>query len=220
MRTARAILLMLMLSGCSVENVHAPPPRTALPRPLRAPAPDPRETQACFADLARADVRFTPIPDRDFGGGCALLGTVQLLDIGVPVSGIKAMRCGLAREFAGWVRFALVPAARQILGSDLVRVETFGSYACRNTVGTASAYTRLSGHATANAVDVAAFVLADGRRVSVLSGWRSNDPREPEFLRVVHASACRRFGTVLGPEYNEAHQNHFHLEDDHASFCR
>ena len=25
-------------------------------------------------------------------------------------------------------------------------------------------------------------------------------------------AACRHFGTVLGPEANEAHRNHFHLD--------
>ena len=32
------------------------------------------------------------------------------------------------------------------------------------------------------------------------------------FLRRIHAGACRHFGTVLGPEANEAHRNHFHLD--------
>lgn len=32
------------------------------------------------------------------------------------------------------------------------------------------------------------------------------------FLRRIHTGACRHFGTVLGPEANEAHRNHFHLD--------
>lgn len=32
------------------------------------------------------------------------------------------------------------------------------------------------------------------------------------FLRQIHASACRTFGTVLGPEANNAHRNHLHLD--------
>ena len=32
------------------------------------------------------------------------------------------------------------------------------------------------------------------------------------FLRDAHASACRIFGTTLGPEANEAHRNHFHVD--------
>jgi hypothetical protein len=33
-----------------------------------------------------------------------------------------------------------------------------------------------------------------------------------DFLRAVHAAACRRFGTVLGPEANTTHKNHFHID--------
>ena len=92
-----------------------------------------------------------------------------------------------------------------------------GTYSCRTVAGTA----RLSGHATANAIDIAAFLLADGRRVSVLNNWSGGTPAEREFLRVVHASACKRFGTVLSPDYNAAHRNHFHLEIGASRpFCR
>ena len=43
-----------------------------------------------------------------------------------------------------------------------------------------------------------------------------------QFLRSIHASACKIFGTVLGPEANDAHKNHFHLdmaERKSGSFC-
>jgi hypothetical protein len=33
-----------------------------------------------------------------------------------------------------------------------------------------------------------------------------------DFLRGAHHAACRIFGTVLGPEANRAHRNHFHLD--------
>lgn len=212
------ILLCILLTGCGIGD-RAPPNRPPASRPPVVAAPTDRETDACFADLARAGVRYSPIPDRDFGSGCSLIGAVQLSDVGVPVSGLKGMRCALARGFTGWARFALIPAARQILGSDLVRVETLGSYACRNTIGTAPAYTRRSGHAIGNAVDVSAFILADGRRITVRDGWRSRDTREREFMRIIHASACKRFGTVLSPDYNAAHYDHLHLEDDRAVFA-
>ena len=74
---------------------------------------------------------------------------------------------------------------------------------------------RRSGHAIANAVDVGGFALKDGRRISVLRDW--NAPRSArcsDFLQTIRASACKRFGTVLSPDYNAAHRNHLHLEDD------
>ena len=223
MRVKRLVpLLGFVLSGCLFGgggNDRLPPPR----RPAGAPPdtlnlPTSRETQQCYADLSREEVRYSPLPDRDYGGGCTVIGAVQLIDIGVPVTGLKAMRCGLAEEFIGWTRNAVAPAAYQILGSRLVKVETFGTYACRNTIGTATE--RLSGHALANAVDVSAFVLEDGRRISIESDWRSDNEDVRRFLELIHTSACKRFGTVLSPDYNAAHHNHLHLEDDHKSFCR
>lgn len=223
MRVKRLVpLLGFVLSGCLFGgggNDRLPPPR----RPAGAPPvtlnlPTSRETQMCYADLSREEVRYSPLPDRDYGGGCNIIGAVQLIDIGVPVTGLKAMRCGLAEEFIGWTRNAVAPAAYQILGSRLMKVETFGTYACRNTIGAPT--TRLSGHALANAVDVSAFILADGRRVSIQDGWRSDNPEVRRFLDIIHTSACKRFGTVLSPDYNAAHHDHLHLEDDHKNFCR
>jgi hypothetical protein len=222
MRVKRLIpLLGFILSGCLFgggDNNRPPPRRPAGAPPITLNLPTSRETQQCYADLSREEVRYSPLPDRDYGGGCTVIGAVQLLDIGVPITGLKAMRCGLAEEFIGWTRNAVAPAAFQILGSRLVKVETFGTYACRNTIGTATE--RLSGHALANAVDVSAFILEDGRRVSIENDWRSDDPEIRRFFEVIHTSACKRFGTVLSPDYNSAHHNHLHLEDDHKSFCR
>jgi hypothetical protein len=210
MRRAPLLLLPLLAACGHVER----------PQPVRVTeGPSRHDTQQCYVDLNRMGVRFSPLPDHDYGAGCALRGTVQLVDIGVPVTGLRAVRCGEARAFAGWVRNAVVPAAWQMLGSELARVETMGSYACRNVVGTAHG-DRRSGHALANAIDIGGFVLKDGRRITVLAGWRSSDLQQQAFLRTVRASACRRFGTVLSPDYNAAHQNHLHLEDDRAAFCR
>jgi hypothetical protein len=91
-----------------------------------------------------------------------------------------------------------------------------GSYSCRNVSGTS----RRSAHATGNAIDVSGFVLADGRRIDLKRDWDGGTRAEREFLRVVQSSACKRFGTVLGPEYNRAHEDHFHLERSSRRFCR
>ncbi|MDQ2879548.1 MAG: extensin family protein [Pseudomonadota bacterium] len=220
----RSVLLLipslaLVLAGCGVRD-RRPPPRRAGSHPVTLPLPTSRETQACFADLSREGVRFSPLPDRDYGRGCQVVGAVQLIDIGVPVTNLTAMRCGLADLFTAWTRNAVAPAAHQILGSDLVRVESMGTYACRNVVGNAAYSSRLSGHAIANAVDVSGFVLADGRRITIEKDWRSTDPAVRDFLQTIHTSACKRFGTVLSPDYNAAHYNHLHLEADQAHFCR
>ncbi len=208
-----AVALLLLLAACG---------RTERPSQSRAEItrPSARETARCHADLRREGVSFRPLPDKTLGPGCGLAGTVQLLDIGVPVNNLTAVRCGAARAFAGWARNAVAPAAYQKLGSELARIDSMGSYACRNVVGSAKNAGRRSGHAIANAVDIGGFVLKDGRRVSILADWNSPDPAVRDFLRTIRASACRRFGTVLSPDYNAAHRDHLHLEDDGARFCR
>jgi hypothetical protein len=179
-----------------------------------------RETAQCHADLRAAGVTFRALPDKTTGPGCGLSGTVQLLEIGVPVNNLTAVRCGEARAFVNWTRNAVAPAAYQMLGSELARIDSMGSYACRNIVGSAGNGSRRSGHAIANAIDIGGFVLKDGRRITILNDWNSTDPQVRQFLQTIRGSACKRFGTVLSPDYNAAHRNHLHLEDDGARFCR
>jgi hypothetical protein len=219
-RLAAPILLALALSACigSPERRSDAPPASSRPSAGRPAAPPPSaETRACFAELNASGARFTPLPDQEFGGGCTARAAVRLNDIGTPTTNLGPMTCNLARNYAAWVRHAVRPAARQMLGQEIVRVETFGTYSCRNIYGGRSG--RLSQHAHANAIDVSAFVLADGRRVTVLAGWNGSDA-EKQFLRAIRTSACRRFGTVLSPDYNAAHANHFHFDMSGQNYCR
>ena len=178
------------------------------------------EARQCQAQLGQTGSRFAPLPDKYYGAGCSTTNSVSLSGVGgdnsqFTVTNLGAVACPLANTFAGWARYGVDRAARQILGSPLQRIETMGSYSCRNVAGTG----RLSAHSRAEAVDVAAFVLADGRRISVQGGWNASR-EEREFLRVIHSSACKRFGTVLGPDYNKAHHDHFHLEHGSGNYCR
>lgn len=187
-------------------------PQSVAPRP---------EDAACLNTLTAAGAAFNPLPDSYAAPGCNKLGTVQLMSLAgdsgdFGVSNIGPVKCSVANAFGHWARFGVDRAARQILGSPLQRIETFGSYACRNVAGS----DRRSGHARAEAIDVAAFVLGDGRRITLKDDWDNGTAAEREFLRVVHSSACKRFGTVLGPEYNLAHEDHFHLEGTEGNFCR
>ena len=177
--------------------------------------------RTCYADLSAAGARFNPVPDTYSAPGCNKLGTVQLSALSgdrsqFDISNLGPVKCDTAKAFSAWARYGVDRAARQILGSPLARIETMGSYACRNIAGSA----QRSAHATGNAIDVSGFVLADGRRIDLKSDWDKGSAAEREFLRIVHKSACKRFGTVLGPEYNAAHRDHFHLEGTGAKFCR
>ncbi|MET0371842.1 MAG: extensin family protein [Sphingobium sp.] len=214
-RAAALLVLTLLLAACGGEMV--PRGRTlSTPTPRAAPALQQADLRQCMAKLASQAVAFSPLPDQRFGGGCSALGSVKLLDIGVPATNLGAMTCGLAANFAAWARFGVQPAARLVLGTEVVRIETFGTYSCRPIAGSS----KLSEHAHSNAVDVAAFVLADGRRISVEQGWHG-DGTTRRFLQIVRASACKRFNTVLSPDYNAAHYNHLHFDmGNGGGFCR
>ena len=127
------------------------------------------------------------------------------------------LSCRSALALALWDRHVVQPAARTHFDATVKRLEHFGSYACRNIYGRKDA--PLSRHATADALDVAGFVLSNGRRIAVRRDWGSEDA-DGLFLREVHAGACRVFDGVLGPDYNEAHRDHFHLERGGYRACR
>jgi hypothetical protein len=181
-----------------------------------------QSARQCLAGLKSKSVRFAGLPSKSFDGGCRMIDTIKLMDFGTQTTNLGAMTCPLAASFTDWARYAVVPAAKQYLGSPVVKIETMGTFNCRVVNGSRSG--KLSEHAFANAVDVSAFVLRDGRRVSVLNGWRGSS-EERAFLRRLHQSACKRFGTVLGPEYNAAHANHFHFDmakstSNGTAYCR
>jgi hypothetical protein len=129
--------------------------------------------------------------------------------------------CAVNAGLALWLRHGVQPAAEEMLGSRVVAIEHFGTASCRRIGGSDSG--RWSEHATGNAIDIGEFVLADGRRVSVLGHWPENDDRGA-FLREVRDNGCDVFATVLSPDYNAAHADHFHLDQAGRrrgwSFCR
>lgn len=207
--------------GSASTAARAPArPAMRVAAPAQSIVPRPEDT-SCISDLGASGARFDLLPDTYAAPGCNKLGTVQLMALAgdrapLSVANLGPVKCNVAKAFGDWARFGVDRAAREILGSPVARIETMGSYACRNVAGTE----RLSAHARAEAIDVAAFVLVDGRRIVLKRDWQGGDAATREFLRVVHKSACKRFGTVLGPEYNAAHQDHFHLEGVGAKFCR
>lgn len=173
----------------------------------------------CRTELAGLGADFVPLPDLS-AGSCSSSNAVTLYHLAsdearVVVTNLPRISCTLSQDLSNWTRFGVSRAAQQILGSPIVKLETFGSYSCRNVAGS----NRMSAHSTGSAVDISGFVLADGRRVTIQDGWNGSNA-ERQFLRVIHHSACKRFGTVLGPDYNRAHQDHLHLELNGGGYCR
>lgn len=207
-------VVLALIAGC------VGPPKGRKPvRPSVAVAQTGPELRQCLVDLDRLNARYTLLPDQDYGAGCSVTGSVRLTSVGVPVTNIVAIRCPLARNVALWMRDSVQPAARRLFGSPVARLESMGSYSCRNVIGRPQAAGNRSEHATGNAIDIGAFVLADGRRITVAQGWQGVDD-EREFLRTVRQAGCARFQTVLSPDFNAAHWDHLHFDMGRGPFCR
>lgn len=177
---------------------------------LRALAGDPA---ACFAALEAAEVAATPLPDATAGADCPLRDTTRLpgaFDPGRPL-----LTCPMAAAWTVYGRQVLDPAAQAHFGSGIARVRHLGTLSCRNVRGGS----RRSQHASANAIDLAALRLDDGREVSVLRDWGRATPAGA-FLRDARDGACRIFAAVLGPDRDAAHANHFHLDLGRWRTCR
>jgi hypothetical protein len=179
-------------------------------RKLAALGGDPAE---CRALLGRAGIRFAALPARDSGGSCGYDHAVRFSRGGAVGlawrPGDLATSCQVAAGLALWEWHVVQPAALRHFGVEADAVEHYGSYSCRRIYGRSEG--AWSEHASANAVDIAAFRLRDGRRVSVAGDWKASGAKA-DFLREVRDGACRLFATTLSPDYNAAHRDHLHLD--------
>lgn len=169
----------------------------------------------CQLALSSSSLRFTPQANSRPEVACPLTNTLRVHHSGVAFSSSFIASCPLAAAFALFEQHDLQPAAQAVFGQRVARVEHVGSFACRTIAGTQ----RRSQHASANALDIVGFRLADGRRISVLQDWPKQG-KNAEFLRQMQQAACRRFNTTLGPEYNAAHRDHFHVDMGLWRMCR
>lgn len=161
----------------------------------------------CRAVLERSGVTHAVL-DPAGEGACARPDQTRLTDYPLAPD-TPPVTCPAAAALELWRSKTLAPAAQEIFGSGIARIEHLGAYSCRRTYGSAEG--PWSEHATANAIDIAAFVLDDGRRISLLADW-DGEGEEARFLRRARDGACQWFSTVLSPDYNAAHADHFHLD--------
>jgi len=258
--------------------------------------------QALLKDRNVVFIQAGPIKEKD----CGTPAPIELISIGaspqVSLSPPPVVTCDLAAALSTWLDQEVQPAARQLVGGPVIRLEVMSSYSCRNAYARVTA--RLSEHGRANAVDISGLITERGDLAGLKADWgetsrdiqfkiaaakaeaerlakaaKSNPPQpllagaggislrgskaseieasnskaetatvlslpgtaltasnptlglappsrlggpkaapqinpasRQAFLRRIHAGACRHFGTVLGPEANEAHRNHFHLD--------
>ena len=166
----------------------------------------------CRALLAQAGVGDVPAPPRINGDDCGYADGMRLGKDGRTVEFAPAglvTNCPVAAALLLFERDVLQPAARRHFGTRVTVVDHAGSYSCRRLYGRSEG--GFSEHASANALDIIGFRLADGIQVSVVRDWGSNGPNG-RFLREIRDGSCRLFATVLSPDYNAAHRDHLHLD--------
>ncbi|HET6156775.1 MAG TPA: extensin family protein [Dongiaceae bacterium] len=171
---------------------------------------------ACMAALDRSELVYRRTPARRIVGGCGLAAVVHPLQSHIPYNRSFDVTCGMMAALY-WYEARLQDLAQQHLGSAITRIDQLGTYACRNINNATSG--RRSQHATANAIDIAAFHLADGRTVSVARDWGKDTP-QGRFLAEARDEACSFFNVVLSPNYNALHADHLHLDLGGFRICR
>ncbi|MDR0181554.1 extensin family protein [Lysobacter arvi] len=204
---------------------------------------------ACRSALAQADMRLSPVDDRVTGEHCGFTNAVRIERTSVAIGADVTLSCRSALSLAMWERHVLQQAAQANLGARVVRIEHLGSYACRNLYGEQGRRRSQHATADALDVAGFVFddgrrvrVLKDWRPAPASSASVSStaasasadaagsdstdatpptpDTGEARFLRAVHEGACDYFDVVLGPQYNQAHADHFHFDRGNHRACR
>lgn len=162
------------------------------------------------------------IRDIDERNGCQVNNAWKVESLGsVRFSQPAVMHCGVADPLYTWLEEVVQPTAQRSFGESIVSIDVAASYACRPRNNKSGA--KMSEHGFGNAIDIAAFTLESGRKVSVEEGWwGSGDERR--FLHTVHDRACGPFHTVLGPDSGRSHRDHLHLDLQNrasgSTYCR
>jgi hypothetical protein len=183
-----------------------PPPARAYPSPANADEPPyrppPAERTAPFSPRPGSSEVVPMSPSLGSPSRVAVATTAS-------VSPPATLACPIVSALDRWIADAVQPAAQKWFGQPVTGIRQISAYSCRGMNGNPNAH--ISEHAFGNALDIASFVLADGRVVTVERGWHGA-PEEQGFLRDVQAAACELFTTVLAPGSNVYHYNHIHVD--------
>lgn len=140
--------------------------------------------------------------------GCGVAQPVRVTSIdGIGLSQASVMDCETARAIKSWINTGLRPAVGRT-GGGPAQLQVAAHYSCRTRNSQPGA--RISEHGKGHAIDISAIRLRDGSDISVLNDWGHG--RRGRILARLHSSACGPFGTVLGPEANRFHKDHFHFD--------
>lgn len=150
---------------------------------------------------------------------CGIAKPVRITEVdGVRLSTAATLDCTTAKALKRWVHNGAKPAVGR-MGGGIKSLRVVAHYACRTRNNQAGA--KISEHAKGRAIDIAAINLNNGTSITVLTDWRKG--RQGRVLKRMHKAACGIFGTVLGPNANRYHRDHFHFDTARhrsGSYCR
>ncbi len=201
----------LGLAAAPTPGAVAVAPRRGLfgsAKPAAKPEPSPSKPASAKGSVCGVagiiGQKIPPIPGKI--KGCGLAEGVRLTSVsGIRLSQPLTVDCPTAIALKRWIDKGIGPAVGG-KGGGLAALEVGPGYVCRprNNVRGAT----VSEHGRGKAIDLMGLTLANGQRIDVLKGWKS----QPKLLKAIHASACGPFGTVLGPKSDRYHQNHIHVD--------
>lgn len=207
------------VSGSAVARSVRPERRPSGFARLVAAVAAPRAASRAGSVCGVAEIKGAALAPITGPGRCGIAAPVRVTSVsGVRLSMQPTIDCPTAKALNSWVRDGVIPTVGRS-GGGAAGLRIIAHYACRTRNNVPGA--RLSEHAFGHAVDVAAVVLRDGTEISVENDWKSGKYRK--IIRALHAKACGPFGTVLGPNADANHYNHFHLDTAHyrgGPYCR
>jgi hypothetical protein len=172
----------------------------------------------CREELKKTGAVFRALRDREKPdqNGCGIPHGVILTKgpTGITYAGPLMIDCSLALALPA-IEKVIQEEAVKHLGEPITRITTLGSYSCRSVRGWRE---RISQHALGNALDMAAFSTKAGSKASVMRDYEIGveAPSTPRgrFLRAIYRRLWSEGGVtrVLGPEWDAAHRDHFHLD--------
>lgn len=198
------------------------------PRPQSRPAglrrwqdPQPKQKTVRMASVAPTEisssgslcgddrikgVRLSPVQGKL--PGCRIENPVRVKSVdGVALSKQAVLTCDTAKTLRKWVSGSLKPVIGN-RGGGVASLSVPSHYSCRSRNSKKGA--KLSEHAKGKAIDISSINLKDGSQITVLDGWKNR--RDKKILAALHKGACGPFGTVLGPESDRFHKDHFHFD--------
>lgn len=209
-------------AGLPVQDIRpvARPAELVLKTPIIAPKPRPPATelvglfnrknkrvkQRGDSVCGKRDIIGKPV-EKISNGACGISDPVRITNVaGIELINGAVVNCDTALALHDWLEDAAKPALKR-KGGGLVSVRVAASYACRTRNSRKGA--KLSEHAKGNAIDISSFTLENGTTLTVLNNWRRG---EAKAFKAMHKKACGTFSTVLGPNADKYHQDHFHFD--------